>query len=65
MYAFHPQKTQPLLIVENGLPRTDPHEIMLAVSDGWYSSVTDLAVLAGMCVVLFLAVGVAVRITKR
>jgi hypothetical protein len=70
MYAFHPGETRPLpmRLVEEGGRQTlspDPHEVMLAVSDGAYSMEADIGVLAGICVTLFIAVIIAVKITKK
>lgn len=70
MYAFHPGQTRPLppsIVDIAGQPtmRADPHEVMLAVSDGAYSLPVDLIVLSGICLALFVAVIVAVKATKR
>jgi hypothetical protein len=70
MYAFHPGETRPLplRLVEEGGRQTlqaDPHEVMLAVSDGAYGLGADLAILAGISISLFIAVVIAVKITKK
>jgi hypothetical protein len=66
MYAYHPGATHPLTQTnEMGFPVPDPHEVMLAISDGLYRFETDIGVLAGMVVSLFIAVNIAVAVTKR
>jgi hypothetical protein len=66
MYAFHPGETRPLpMRLEEGVLRPDPHEVMLAVSDGAYGLWADFGVLAGICTSLFIAVIIAVKITKK
>jgi hypothetical protein len=66
MYAFHPGVTNPLLRAgPMGMPQPDPHEVMLAISNGLYSYSADIGVLLGMVVGLFVAVNVAVYVTKR
>ena len=66
MYAFHPGETNPLMQRNAlGIPQPDPHEVMLAVSDGLYGYWADIGVLASITIACFIAVNIAVYITKR
>jgi hypothetical protein len=68
MYAFHPGRTNPLPFrLEGNTLRADPHEVVLAVSDGLYGRGpwVDFGVLAAICVALFIGVVVAVKLTKK
>ena len=68
LYGFHAghEDADPLFrVVAGQMPELHPAEFMLMVRDGLYGFYNDLSVLSGLVIGLFIAVTIAVRITKK
>ena len=65
LYAFHAGHEDSIPLIDSTALGPHSAELMLTVRDGFYGFYNDISVLSGIVIGLFVAVVIAVRITKR